>query len=100
MNVKFVISEKVLRAILDSRSGEIVIGESEQFFPCGNSDERLDVIEFFFADVLDESNKMSVLMSKTESYKELLSAGYVSCGKKYVLSKKSLKFRREGKSSL
>jgi hypothetical protein len=100
MNVKLLISEATLRAALDSRIGETTIGEATQFFPCGCSGDRQNMLEFFLSDIFNEHDTMSILISKTDSYSELISTGDVVSGQKFVLAKRKLKFRHEGKNTL
>jgi len=100
MNIKILISEATLRATLDSHIGETIIGETKQFYPCSASGDRQNMLEFFISDIFNEHDSMSILISKTDSYSELITTGDVVSGQKFVLAKKKLNFRHEGKETL
>lgn len=101
MNVKLTISKRVIQTILEN-NGEMIIGEGEQYFPIESDIEDKTAIEFLVNDILDEYGQMSILINKkdVEFDSNTLSTGWVSGRKEYILAKKTIKFRKEGKDSL
>jgi hypothetical protein len=99
MDVKLVISKKALKAALES-NGEMIIGQTKQFFPSDKGDKTEPMLEFLFSDVFNEKGAMSVVICTLDGQAEELSTGYVMQGKKYVLAQRLIKFRKEGKDTL